>query len=183
MELRAVQPDDLHGGLRSTGSHRLHLQVHAFCQCGWTGPQRPWDSLARDAERAELAAHLADSGHHEFPIGVPPPEGYHHASGHFHWLNDACPVPGDSPAGVLERIVGGSTIGRPARALDRLSAINQMRAGLDDEETQAAIGARMAGCTWPQMGQAIGANADSAIQRWGQMIGRYQHAGLLPPHD
>ena len=111
MELRAVQPDDLHGGLRSTGSHRLHLQVHAFCQCGWTGPQRPWDSLAGDAERAELAAHLADSGHREFPIGVPPPEGYHHACGHFHGLNDACPVPADSPAGVLERIVGGSTIG------------------------------------------------------------------------
>jgi hypothetical protein len=33
------------------------------------------------------------------------------------------------------------------------------------------------------MGEAIGANAQTAIHRWGQMIARYQHAGLLPPGD
>ena len=29
--------DDCHGGLRSTGSHQLHIVVQAFCQCGRTG--------------------------------------------------------------------------------------------------------------------------------------------------
>jgi hypothetical protein len=124
-----MPPDDLHGGLRSTGRLPLHLQVQAFCQCGWTGLKRPWDRDAGDAERAELAAHLADSDHRKIPIGVPTPDGYHQACGHFHQLNDACPVPPDSPRGLLQRIAGGSTIGRRDRALDRLTAIDELGRG------------------------------------------------------
>jgi hypothetical protein len=133
MVLRSLPPDDLHGGLRSTG-HPLHLQVHALCQCGWTGPKWPWDHDAGDAERADLAAHLADSGHRMFPIGVPTPDGYHQSCGHFHQLNDHCPVPPGSPRGLLQRIAGGSTIGRRDQALDRLTAVDELRAWLDDQE-------------------------------------------------
>jgi hypothetical protein len=90
MELRSVRPDELHGGLSATGSYPLHVRVQAFCQCGWTGPTHPWDSAARAAERAELTAHLASSGHRPFPDSLPPPDGYHLACGHFHHLNDCC---------------------------------------------------------------------------------------------
>jgi hypothetical protein len=85
-------------------------------------------------------------------------------------------------ARLLERIFGGSTVG-PDRGLDRLTAIDEMRAWLDGEEQPAAIGVRMAGCTWIQMGEAIGANRQTAMHRWGQMIARYEHAGLVPPGD
>jgi hypothetical protein len=176
---RGVQSDDLAGGLRSTGGHPLHIQVQAFCQCGWTGPTRCWGSATPAAERADLAAHLAATGHQLFPIGMPTADGYHQACGHFHQLNDACPVPADSPRGRLERITGASTLCQPDRALDRLAAIGQLRAWLDDEEQQAAIGARMACCTWTEMGEAVGSTPQAARARWGRLIARCEQAGLL----
>jgi hypothetical protein len=178
MTVRRVRADELHGGLRSTGSHPHHLAVHAFCQCGWTGPTHPWDAGAADLERAELAAHLADSGHTAFPDDA---DGYHsYGCGHFHELNDACPYRPDSPAGQLRRITTGSTLGHPDRALDRLTAIEALRAWLDDQEKEAAIGARLSRCTWNEMGAAIGATRQAAWNRWGQMINRYENAGVLP---
>lgn len=178
MSLRSVQPDELHGGLRSTGRDPLHLTVGAFCQCGWSGPTHPCAAGARDTERAELVAHLADSGHQPFPDDA---DGYHQACGHFHDLNDTCPYNPDSPAGQLRRITNGCTLGHPEQALDRLTAIEQLRAWLDDEEKQAAIGARLTRCTWNEMGHAIGATRQAAWNRWGPMIARYENAGILDP--
>lgn len=181
MVLRAVRPDEFHGGLRATGSHPLHLRVQAFCQCGWTGPNRPWDGDAHAAEQCDLTAHMTTSGHQRFGEGLPPPDGYHVACGHFHDLNDCCPAPLSSPAGRLRRITTGSTLGHPDRAVDRIAAIWETRLWLEDEEAQAAIGARMAGCTWAQMGKAIGGDGPAATERWGQMIARYENAGILKP--
>jgi hypothetical protein len=179
MALRTVQPQELHGGLRATGSHPLHIVVEAFCQCGWTGPPHPWAVGVRATEQAELDAHLADNDHTPFPDDA---DGYHsYGCGHFHQLNDACPYPPDSPAGQLRRITTGSTLGHPDRALDRLSAIEELRAWLDDQEKEAAIGARLARCTWNEMGQAIGSTRQAAWNRWGQMITRYENAGVLLP--
>jgi hypothetical protein len=183
MKLRPVKPDELHGGLSATGSLPLHIRVQAFCQCGWTGPTHPWDSAARAAERAELTAHMASSGHRPFPDSLPPPDGYHVACGHFHDLNDCCPLPVDSPAGRLRRITTGSTLGYPERALDRLAAVAGMQVWIAEEEAQAVIGARTAGCTWAHMCAAIGSDRGAATDRWGQLIARYEHAGLLPPGD
>jgi hypothetical protein len=179
MGLRLIPSVDAHGGLRSSGSHRCHIIVEAFCQCGWVGPAHPWQPGAGLAEREELAAHLADSGHHEFPIGVPPPEGYHYACSHFHQLNDACPIPADSARGRIERITVGSTLGRPDRALDRLAAIAEVDTWLGDQEKEAVLGARIARCTWAEIGDAVGVTGDDARRRWGPMIARYERAGLL----
>jgi hypothetical protein len=182
MGVRLVASNHFRGGMRAAGSHPDHLVVQAFCQCGWTGRRLPWQPGAGDAERAELAAHIAASGHQEFTWGVPAPDGYHGACGHFHDLNDACPVPAHSPQGRLQRITTGSTLTRPDRAADRLAAVAELRAWLDDQQTQAIIGARMAGCTWSDMADAAGVTADEARRRWGPMIGRYEQAGLLD-HD
>jgi hypothetical protein len=177
--LRTVKPEELHGGLRSTGSHPLHVAVQAFCQCGWVGRHHPWDDQARAAEEAELDAHLAATGHTAFPSDT---DGLHSfGCGHFHELNDVCPYPLDSPAGRLRRITTGSTLDHPDRALDRLSAIEALRAWLDEQEQEAAIGARLSGCTWADMGVAIGATRQAAWNRWGQMIGRYEQAGVIRP--
>jgi len=81
----------------------------------------------------------------------------------------------------MRRITTGSTLGPPARALDRLAAIEELRAWLDDQENEAAIGARLTRCTWAEMGTAIGATRQAAWNRWGQMIARYENAGILDP--
>jgi hypothetical protein len=153
--------------------------VRAFCQCGWTGTAHHWGPGARHDEEDELAAHVADSGHREFATGVPAPDGYHDACGHFHELNDACPIPANSPRGRIERVTVGSTLGRPDRALDRLTAIADLHAWLTEQEQQAIIGARMARCTWAEIGQALGVADGDAKRRWGPMIDRYEQAGLL----
>lgn len=163
MELRLVESNDFCAGLRSTGSHPDHVVVQAFCQCGWTGPTHPWLPGAGDDERDELAAHIAATGHHPFTWGVPTPDAYHGACGHFHDLNDACPVPADSPRGRLQRITA------------------ELEAWLHDQEAQALIGARLAGCTWTDIASAVGVTVDDATRRWGPMIGRYERAGLLDP--
>ncbi|HEX3539378.1 MAG TPA: hypothetical protein VHT75_02935 [Acidimicrobiales bacterium] len=170
---------DAHGGLRSSGSHQSHIIVGAFCRCGWVGPSHPWCPGANRAEQEELAAHLADSGHHEYRIGVPPPEGYHYACGHFHQLNDACPIAADSSRGRVERITVGSTLGRPDRALDRLAAIAELNTWIGDQEKEAVIGARLTRCTWAEIGDAVGVTEEDAQHRWGPMIARYERSGLL----
>ncbi len=153
----------------------------AFCQWGWNGPSHPGgDAGAVDGESADLAAHLAASGHQPFADGVPALDGYHQACGHFHDLNCCCPAPPDSPTGRLRRVTSGGTLGHPERALDRLAALAEMRVWLDDQEAAAVIGARMAGCTWAQMGQTIGGDGETVRDRWGQMIAPFALVGLLP---
>lgn len=171
----------MHGGFRSAG-HKRHIEVQAWCQCGWSGPRRQLRPGARAAEGADLTAHLVATGHQEFPVGVPSPDGYHPACGHFHTLDDACPVPAVKPPARLPRTaVAAGT--EHSRALERLTAIEELREWLDDQEQQAAIGARMARCSWTEMGQAIGASKQAAWNRWGKMVARYETTALAEPES
>jgi hypothetical protein len=51
---------------------------------------------------------------------------------------------------------------------------------LDGQQTEAVIGARMAGCTWQQMGAAVGLDAAGARNRWARLTAGYEAVGLLP---
>jgi len=157
-------------------------QIWASCECGWRlAPRR--DLMANLAEvRAAVVSHTAQTGHHE-PAGVPVSDDFHLACGVRHGLNDDCPRSPDSPAGVLFRIMGRPTTGSPERALDRMVAVQALKARLDQEEQDAVIGGRMARCTWAEMGQAVGTSRQGAWNRWGEMIHRYEAAGLLQPGD
>lgn len=106
----------------------------------------------------------------------------HMACGHAHRLNDECVVPPDSPRGYLDRALY-STSTDPVRALDRLAALHQLQERLADEEKQAVLGARMAGCDWIQMGEAIGSGRRVAWARWGGLVRRFEAAGLLQPEQ
>ncbi|HMG43924.1 MAG TPA: hypothetical protein VK611_21505 [Acidimicrobiales bacterium] len=106
----------------------------------------------------------------------------HQACGHAHRLNDECPVPPDSARGLLQRALY-STSTDPERALDRLCAVHQLQGRLNDEESEAVLGARMAGCTWIQMGEAIGSTRMLARARWAAMVRRFEAAGMLRPEQ
>jgi hypothetical protein len=183
MQLRAVQPDDLH---RGPPLDRQPPDAPPSARVLPVRLDRPAAAMGQPRRRSRAGRARRPPGRQR-PPRVPnrdaaarriPPRlrTFPRAQRHL-------PLPAKSPAGLLERIVGGWTNGTPDRALDRLTAINKMQAWPDDQDKQVAIGARLAGCTWLQIGQAIGANTDLAIQRWGQMIARYQHAGLLPPDE
>ncbi|MGH9069232.1 MAG: hypothetical protein ACRD0J_17350 [Acidimicrobiales bacterium] len=175
--LRSVGPDEIHGGLASSG-WGTEIRVRAFCQCGWEGPSRPWGPGAAAAEQADLDEHLGATGHSRFPGGVPTPEGLHLACGHFHGFQGACPIPHDSPRGRLERAVQ-PVLGDRVAGLDRLAAIDELRAWLGEQEQQTVIGARMARATWAEMGAAVGVSRQGAWNRWGPVVKRYEQAGLL----
>lgn len=102
----------------------------------------------------------------------------HHACSTAHRLNDPCPVKPDSPRGMLNRALD-ATMADHDRALDRIAAIHQLRQFLDNEEKMAVIGARNARCTWAELGAAIGTSRQGAFNRWGEMVSRYEKAGLL----
>jgi hypothetical protein len=183
--LRSVQAHELHGGRRSRGASWSTIQVQAWCQCGWASAWRSWTNgttatNVADAVRADLDDHQAASGHTPVPSGCPGPAGYHQRCGWFHTFDDACPAPPDSTAGRIQR-VAQATINNPARALDRLAAINELRAWLDDQEAQAVIGARMARCTWQDIAGAFGITRHAARDRWEPQIKRYEAVGLLDP--
>ena len=102
----------------------------------------------------------------------------HHACGVAHKLNEDCHVPLDSPRGMLQRALF-STSTDPVRALDRITAIDELRRRLEEEEKMAVIGARRARCTWTEIGAAIGTSRQGAFNRWGDMVRRFENAGLL----
>jgi len=106
----------------------------------------------------------------------------HLACGVAHRLNDECPVPPDSFADLLRRAVASSLSDRE-QALDRITAIDQLRRELDDQEKMAVIGARMARRTWAELGAAVGTSRQAAYNRWGEMVKRYEAAGLLDDVD
>lgn len=146
----------------ATGYTAVHLdpkdERHAVCTCGWSGPRRNTYEHAAQDERD----HYRDSGHYPLQRDAPP----------------------DSPARQLQRITRGPVLTNPARALDRLTAIRELRAWLDDKEPQAVIGARMARATWDEIGAAWGgASRQAAYNRWGRMIKRYEQTRLLEPGD
>ncbi len=64
--------------------------------------------------------------------------------------------------------------------MDRVAATVQLRRWVTDIEIQAVIGARMARCTWAEIGTGAGTTKQGAYNRWGKMIDRYEAAGLLP---
>jgi hypothetical protein len=179
------RPGPSYSGLRSRGGASDNIEVSAWCQCGWMGtvhrcrrnhlPRR----LKKEFE-ADRSGHEAATGHIE--DGSPPADAKHSACGFYHRLNDACPVPVDSPQGYLDRVIDASTTD-PTRALDRLAAVHELRSWLDEQEVQAVIGTRHARCTWTEIGAAVGITKQAAWNRWGQMIGRYETAGLLETVD
>lgn len=182
--LRSVKPPaDYHGGLYSAGWSITSMHVKAFCQCGWSAATRRWGAGVGPLVKADLDAHLAESGHTAFPDGFDE-EGFgrldrwHLACGYFHDFQDACPAPYDSPRGRLERAMQ-ATVSDPTAALDRLAAIDELRKSLDEQEEMAVIGARMARVTWAEMGQAVGTSRQGAFNRWGAAIKRYEAAGLV----
>ncbi len=165
---------------------RDDLMVFADCNCGWSGPVRWCDGQLISAEtaaavRAERAAHEAESGHGEDPeLGA---EGRHDfGCGFYHALAGRCPLPPDSPAGRVHRVLRG-TLGNRHAALDRLVAIDELRAWLAEAEPQAVIGARLERATWAEMGDAVGITRQGAFGRWGSIVKGYEAAGVLqaPP--
>jgi hypothetical protein len=85
----------------------------------------------------------------------------------------------DGPLGLLERVLATGT--GPARALDRLPAIDALRRLLVEQEDAAVIAARRAGCTWAQLGAAVEASAWHAYCRWREQVRRADAAGLVDP--
>jgi hypothetical protein len=187
--LQLARTVPLHCGRRSRGPTWSAIQVQAFCQCGWVTHWQPWTS---DPTAAAAALHMIDAaledhtrqiGHRPFPHdGIPEVDGYYQRCGWLHGFQDACPIPPDSPAGQMTRICGLPTLGDPFRSLDRLAAIEELRTWLDDQQLQAIIGARLAGCAWPDIAVAAGVTTQDATAKWGAVIGRYEALGLLAPH-
>lgn len=183
---RSIQAHDLHAGRRAHGATWATTRVQAWCQCGWASPWRHWaqdpstTAVVNEAVRADLADHHTSTGHTAFPAGQPQPPGYHQRCGWFHAFDDACPTPADSPAGRIQRVAQAS-LRNPVTALDRLAAINELRAWLDDQEIQAVIGARMTRCRWESVALAAGITREHALDRWASQIARFEAAGLLEP--
>jgi hypothetical protein len=186
--LKLIRTATLHCGRRSRGHTWSAIHVQAFCQCGWATKWQPWASrpdtaaAAIDTTAAALDGHSRQTAHRPFPHdGIPDVDGYHQRCGWFHGFQDACPIPPDSAAGQMTRIGGVATLGDPVRSLDRLAAIRQLHAWLDDQQLQAIIEARLAGCPWPDIARAVGVTTQDASPQWGSLIGRYEAAGLLTP--
>ncbi len=182
--LRAVSGGgDHHHGIRTAGRFES-VTAWGFCDCGWEGTRRAWwtpDGGPSVGERiaVELADHEADTGHGPVVAGVPAPEGYHAACGAFHGFDDDCLIPPGSPAGRVRRATA-ATSSDAVLALDRLRAVIELRAWLDDQEAEAVIGARLARATWAEMGAAIDSTRQAAFNRWGPTVKRYETAGLIP---
>ncbi len=156
-----------------------------FCSCGWLGERHLRWVPGEDAGRliaAELGDHEAITDHRPTEGGVPVPDGYHASCGACHDFDDDCLVPPTSPAGRVQR-AAVATSRDALLALDRLRAIQELRAWLDDQEAQAAIGCRMARATWAEMGEAIDSTRQAAFNRWAATIKRYESVGLIDEID
>jgi len=165
---------------------RDDLMVFADCNCGWSGPIYWCDGQLISSEtaaalRRDREGHQARSGHGEDPeVGA---EGRHDfGCGFYHGLHDRCPLPPDSLAGRIHRVLRG-TLGNRHAALDRLVALEELRGWLAEQEIEAVIGARMARATWAEMGDAVGITRQGAFGRWGAIVKGYEAAGVLeaPP--
>lgn len=171
-----------HHGIRTTGRSAA-VMAWGFCDCGWEGTHREWwtpdaDPSPGELIAVELAGHEADSGHRAVTGGVPAPDHYHAACGAFHGSDDDCLIPPTSPAGRVRRAMAATTTDT-ALALDRLEAIVELRAWLDDQEAEAVIGCRLSRATWAEMGAAISSTRQAAFNRWGPTIKRYETAGVI----
>lgn len=171
---------DRHHGIRTSGRFKS-VTAWGFCDCGWEGTRRAWwtpgaGPSVGDRIAGELADHEATTGHGAVVAGVPVPDGYHTACGAFHDFDDDCLVPPGSPAGRVRRAMA-ATSSDALLALDRLRAIIELRAWLDDQEAEAVIGARMARATWAEMGAAIGSSRQAAFNRWGPTVKRSRPPG------
>ena len=181
--MRAVSGGgDHHHGIRCQGRLQA-VTAWGFCDCGWEGTRYPWwvpgaQPPPGELIDAELAAHEAATGHAGVVGGVPSPDDYHAVCAAFHGFNDDCLIPPTSPVGRVQRATVTTSSDAPL-ALDRLEAIQQLRAWLDDQEAQAVIGCRMARATWAEMGAAIGSTRQAAFNRWGPTIKRYEAVGLI----
>lgn len=167
---------------RSGVPARDDLMVFADCNCGWAGPVRWCDGQLISPETtaavtADREGHEAATGHGQDPeVGA---EGRHDfGCGFYHGLTGRCPLPVDSPAGRVQRVLR-SRLGNRHAALDALVAIDELRAWLAEQEPQAVIGARIARATWAEMGEAVGITRQGAFNRWGAVVKGYEAAGVL----
>lgn len=173
----AEKTPDHHCYLSSAG-RGVNMIVAARCSCGWAGPPRRWGPGAIAGEQADLDQHLAASGHAPVEEHLTAHGGVHPRCGHHHDDSHDCPVPYDSPAGLLVRTVQ-STLGRPGAAADRLRAASQLARWVADEQTQAVISAYIVGLDWDQIATAADLPLDDVQQRSGSLIGHLETAQLL----
>jgi hypothetical protein len=75
-----------------------------------------------------------------------------------------------STCNKMRSAVGKGTAPRPVPGaeLDRLADAAQAAADADRQLATAAHGARTAGATWTQIGDALGLSRQAAQQRWGR---------------
>ena len=103
-----VDPTILVGYLTSSG-RGVRIVVQARCTCGWAGPSRAWSADCLTAENEDLDRHSHVSRHQL--LDQDGPAGPVHARcAHVHDRHDDCPVPYDSPAGLLfgkSKVVSG----------------------------------------------------------------------------
>lgn len=164
------------GYLTSTG-RGVRIVVQARCTCGWAGPSRAWSADCLTAENEDLDRHCCTRRHQlldqDDPAGV-----LHARCAHVHDRHDDCPVPYDSPAGLLTRTVRSSLIS-PEAAADRLQAVSRLADWVTGQQLEAVIGARLAGLNWAQLADATAITETDARDRWGELIGRLEKARLL----
>ena len=187
MTARLVPVEQLaaHSGLYARGA--LDVSVFAGCTCGWSSTavhlrRSIMPAGLRESLEAERAGHEQASGHGEDRTVVPVPVGLHVGCGFYHGLNDDCPVGTDSPRGLLLRVLEASA-SESSVALDRLAAAAELRAWLDEQELMAVIGARLARCSWEDVGGAMALGEPEVWRRFGPLIHRYEVAGLLPGEE
>ena len=171
-----VDPTILVGYLTSSG-RGVRIVVQARCTCGWAGPSRAWSADCLTAENEDLDRHSHVSRHQL--LDQDGPAGPVHARcAHVHDRHDDCPVPYDSPAGLLTSTVR-SSLTSPEAATDRLQAVCRLADWVTSQRLEAVIGARISGLDWAQLAHATGITETEARARWGELIGRLEQARLL----
>jgi hypothetical protein len=135
------------------------------------------DSIA--GEKTDLADHLRASCHDRIDDQLSQHEPHLRCS-HVHSFLDDCPVPYDSPAGLVIRATR-ATLGKPTAAAHRLIAASALSEWVADQRLQGVVGARISGLDWTEIAQSAGVSEDNAINRWGNLIARLEAASLIDP--
>ncbi len=108
------------------------------------------------------------------------PDGLHLICGHLLDLRADCCPDGQSLRtlcpGAVQPVLNDQTA-----AIDRLTAIDELRAWLDDQVAMAVIGPRVAQATRAEMGATVGTSRQGAHNRWGATFNGTSRP-LPPPH-
>lgn len=177
MTLTTVAPTIPAGYLTSAG-RGVRIVVQARCTCRWAGPSPAWSADCLTAENEDLDRHCYDSRHQVLDQDDPAGP-VHSRCAHVHDRHNDCPVPYDSPVGLLARTVRSSLTSSEA-ATDRLQAVSRLADWVAKQQLEAVIGARLAGLDWAQLAHAAGITETDAQDRWGGLIGRPRAVGRTP---